>query len=108
VALGKSKTTADDVRKVALAALSTVLDDGKQEARKKPGLTGVRAVATGAVLYTAGKAALNGRRFLREHTGSDAEQDEDVEESDDEEYDQPEDEAEPEQEGGAVAVGAEA
>src|SRR5262245_31070210 len=66
------KTTADDVRRVALAALATALEDGKQEAKKKPGLTGVRAVATGAVLYTAGRAAFTGRRFIRDRFGPDA------------------------------------
>jgi hypothetical protein len=94
----------DDVRRVALAALTSALDDGKQEARSKPGLTGVRAVAAGAVLYTAGKAAISGRRFLQDHTdGSDADAeeedfDEDEEEPEaelDEDFDE-EDEEEPE------------
>ena len=62
--VGKPK--AEDVKRVAVAALMAALDDGKDQARKKPGLTGVRAVATGAVLYTAGKAALTGRRFISE------------------------------------------
>ena len=80
---GKGKTSADDVRKVALAALTSVLDDGKQEAKKKPGLTGVRAVATGAVLYTAGRAAFASSRFVRDRFGEDsdaAEEDEEFEE----------------------------
>ena len=63
------KTTTEDVRRVALAALATALDDGKKEASSKPGLTGVRAVATGAVIYTAGRAAFKGRRFVRDHFG---------------------------------------
>jgi hypothetical protein len=90
----KRRATAEDVRKVALAALATALDDGKQEARKKPGLTGVRAVATGAVLYTAGRAAFAGRRFYRDHFGADGDEHEDTDDddeprgaSDDEEYD---------------------
>ena len=79
------KPTADDVRRVALAAVAAALDDGKEQARKKPGLTGMRAVATGAVLYTAGRAALQGRRFVNERLRSDdddeqVEDDEDVEE----------------------------
>ena len=82
----KRKPTADDVRRVALAALTTALDDGKQEVKKKPGLTGVRAVATGAVLYTAGRAAFAGRRFVRDHFGE-SRDDEEFEE-DDEEFDE--------------------
>ena len=73
----KHKPNADDVRRVALAALATALEDRKEEAKKKPGLTGVRAVATGAVLYTAGRAAFTGRRFVRDHFGSDGEARED-------------------------------
>ena len=60
------KPNADDVKRVAVAALVAALDDGKDQARKKPGLTGMRAVATGAVLYTAGKVAFSGRRFINE------------------------------------------
>src|SRR5689334_12729504 len=66
----KHKPNMDDVRKVALAALVSAMDDKKDEAKKKPGLTGVRAVATGAVIYTAGKAAFSSRRFIRDHLGS--------------------------------------
>jgi hypothetical protein len=67
----KKNATADDVRRVALAALATALENSREEARKKPGLTGVRAVATGAVIYTAGRAVYTGRRFLRERFASD-------------------------------------
>src|SRR4051812_17368132 len=84
----RRRTTAEDVRRVALAALATALDDGKQEVKAKPGLTGMRAVATGAVLYTAGRAAFAGRRFVRDHMGDDdvdARGDEDYEEYDDDE-----------------------
>src|SRR5688500_17956294 len=98
----KRKTTADDVRRVALAALNSALDESKREVKRKPGLTGVRAVATGAVLYTAGRAAFAGRRFVRDHFGDDEsrapEQDEELEE--DEERDEPvgEEDEEPEDE----------
>src|SRR3954470_14116682 len=95
----KRKTTAEDVRRVALAALASALDDRKQEAKKKPGLTGVRAVATGAVLYTAGRAAVAGRRFYRDRFGADADGSEEQEdgpeaeaESDEEEYVEEDDE----------------
>jgi hypothetical protein len=70
----KKNATADDVRRVALAALATALENSREEARKKPGLTGVRAVATGAVIYTAGRAVYTGRRFLREHFASDGDE----------------------------------
>ena len=91
----KSKPSADDVRRVALAALATALEDRKDEVKKKPGLTGMRAVATGAVIYTAGRAAFTGRRFIRDRFGSDGEpearDDADEEMVDDEEYDDDED-----------------
>jgi len=86
----KRKPTADDVRRVALAALVSALDEGKQDAKKKPGLTGVRAVATGAVIYTAGVAAFKGRRFVQDQIAAyrdDADDDEEFDEYD-EEYDE--------------------
>ena len=79
------KPNADDVKRVAVAALVAALDDGKENAKKKPGLTGMRAVATGAVLYTAGKVAFNGRRFISERLQSDNESEEDEAYDDDEE-----------------------
>jgi hypothetical protein len=82
----KRRATSHDVRKVVLAALATALDDRKDEAKKKPGLTGVRAVATGAVIYTAGRAAFGGGRFIKERFGSDGRPDDD-DRSEDEEYD---------------------
>ena len=99
--MAKRKTTADDVRRVAIAALTAALDDRKDEARSKPGLTGVRAVATGAVLYTAGRAAFSSRRFLRERFGSDEDQYENgdgPEAEADDEYEEPEAEAEEDEE----------
>jgi outer membrane biosynthesis protein TonB len=83
------RTTGDDVRRVVLAALATALDDSKQQAAKKPALTGVRAVATGAVIYTAGRAAFSGRRFISDRLASDSREDERGDE-DQEEYDEPE------------------
>ena len=87
----RRKPTADDVRRLALAALTTALDDRKQEVKKKPGLHGMRAVATGAVLYTAGRAAFAGRDFYRDHFGSGEEEAEveEYEDEDDDEYDEP-------------------
>src|SRR6187549_960215 len=89
------KPSADDVKRVAVAALVAALDDSKEQARKKPALTGMRAVATGAVLYTAGKAAFNGRRFISDRLnggGEDEESFDDDEEEDDEEPSAEEDE----------------
>src|SRR3982751_6113614 len=81
------KPSADDVKRVAVAALVAALDDSKEKARKNPRLTGMRAVATGAVLYTAGRAVLGGRRFIQERLdgAEDERADEDEEEFDDEE-----------------------
>jgi hypothetical protein len=80
------KPSADDVKRVAVAALVAALDDGKDQAKKKPGLTGMRAVATGAVLYTAGKAAYNGRRFINERLEARPDHEEDGEDFDDEDF----------------------
>jgi hypothetical protein len=101
------KPNADDVKRVAVAALVAALDDGKDQAKKKPGLTGMRAVATGAVLYTAGKAAFNGRRFINERLEArddqqeddeGFEEDEELEEEpvaeEDEDFEEPEDDDE--------------
>jgi len=83
------KPSAEDVKRVAVAALVAALDDSKENARKNPRLTGMRAVATGAVLYTAGKAALNGRRFITERLSNDGQEPEDDEGYEDEDdYDE--------------------
>jgi hypothetical protein len=89
----KRKTTADDVRRVALAALASALEESRREAKQKPGLTGMRAVATGAVLYTAGRAAIAGRRFVRDHFGDDSRDGEPRDE--DEEFDEDDEREEP-------------
>jgi hypothetical protein len=89
----KRKTTADDVRRVALAALISALDEGKQEVTKtKSGLTPVRAVATGAAVYTAGRAAYRSQRFVREQLANLRNHDRDDEEPEaEEEFDEEED-----------------
>src|SRR5688500_15834195 len=79
------KPNADDVKRVAVAALVAALDDGKENAKKNPRLTGMRAVATGAVLYTAGKVAFNGRRFISERLNGGEEPEEDEQDYDDDE-----------------------
>jgi hypothetical protein len=84
-----------DVRKVALTALAAALEDGRQTVKDdKKGLTGARAVATGAVLVTAGRAAYKGTRFVRERLRSDEEPAADEEFEDEEYEDEPEAEAE--------------
>jgi hypothetical protein len=53
----RRKTTADEVREFALMALASALQQQvKGMQRRKPMLGGVRAVAAGAALYTAGRA----------------------------------------------------
>jgi hypothetical protein len=89
------KPNAEDVKRVAVAALVAALDDGKEQARKNPRMTGMRAVATGAVLYTAGKAAFSGRRFISERLMNRDEEPEDEGYEDDEDF---EDDEEPEEE----------
>ena len=88
-----------DVRKVALTALATALEEGRDVAKeeKKKGLTGPRAVATGAVLVTAGRAAYKGGRFVRDRLRRDEDEPE-AREDEELEDEQPEAEAEPEEE----------
>ena len=74
-----------DVRRMVLAALASALEDGHQpQEEKKKGLTGVRAVAAGAALVTAGRAAYKGRDFIRERLQSNDDQPADEEEYEDE------------------------
>src|SRR5215216_1700415 len=61
----KQKTPTEELKNAAVTALRTALSE-ESDAKDKRGLTGVRAVATGAIIYTAGRAAFKGRRFLRE------------------------------------------
>jgi len=83
-----------DLRKVALGALAAALADGRDEVKEKKGLSGVRAVAAGAVLVTAGRAAYKGGRFVRDRMRDDDEPEAyEDDEYEDEEYDDPEAEA---------------
>jgi hypothetical protein len=94
----KRTSTADDVRKVLLTALIAALEDQKEKKKPRKGFTGMRALATGAVLYTAGRA---GSKLLtdRVQSGSDGRTDEDEDERyEDEEYEEEEYEEEPEAE----------
>ncbi len=111
--LTRRKTPIEELKDAAIEALLNALDDDKHGA--KPRTEGVRALAAGAVIYTAGRAAFKGQRFVREQLSSDTgdDQSEDLEDEDetrayeepegeecevDEEEDEPavEDEEEPE------------
>jgi len=63
--LSRKKTPTEQLRTAATAVLNVVEDQVRSTANMR-GLTGVRAVATGAAIYTAGLAAFKGRRFVRE------------------------------------------
>jgi hypothetical protein len=93
--LSDRRPSGDDVRRVALAALAAALDDGKpQQAPKR--FKGVRTLAAGAALYTAGLAAFKHRDAIRERLGQD--EDEEYDDDFDEEYDDDEPEAEADEE----------
>ena len=83
----KTKTVAEDVRRVALSALVTALEERNQEPKSKPARTGLRTVATGAVLYTAGRALYSGRHAILDRLGDGQGDEEDRE---DDEYDEAE------------------
>ena len=90
---GKKKALPVDVRRIALAALASALDDGRgQEPAKdgRKGLTGVKALVAGAALVTAGRAAFKNRDLIRDRLqGEHDEEDEEYEDEayEDEEYD---------------------
>ena len=69
--LTRRKTPTEELKDAAIEALVNALDDDKRAA--KPGTKGVRALAAGAVIYTAGHAAFKGQRFVREQLSSDTE-----------------------------------
>jgi hypothetical protein len=71
--LTRRKTPTEELKDAAIEALVNALDDDKRAA--KPGRKGVRALAAGAVIYTAGHAAFKGHRFVREQLSSDTEDD---------------------------------
>ena len=54
----------EQLKNAAIEAAISGLRDSRGEPKRKSGLSGGRAVAVGAVLYTAGVAAFKGRRFL--------------------------------------------
>jgi hypothetical protein len=89
--LTRRKTPTEELKDAAIEALVNALDDDKRAA--KPGTKGVRALAAGAVIYTAGRAAFKGQRFVREQLSSDTEDDqaEDLEDAEETRaYEEPE------------------
>jgi hypothetical protein len=64
--LARGATPTEQLKNAAIEAALRALGDGQSTPKDKPALTGVRAVAAGAALYTAGWAAFKGRGFLRE------------------------------------------
>ena len=96
--LTRRKTPIEELKDAAIEALVNALDDDKHS--DKPGLKGVRALAAGAVIYTAGRAAFKGQRFVREQLSSDTEDDqaedleddqaEDLEDEETRPYEEPE------------------
>ena len=89
--LTRRKTPTEELKDVAIEALINALDDDKRAA--KPGMTGVRALAAGAVIYAAGHAAFKGQRFVREQLSSDTDDDQAEDLEDEEEtraYEEPE------------------
>ena len=81
--LARRKTPTEELKEAALRALVNALDEDRRapEPEKKGGL---RAVAVGAVIYTAGRAVFKRQRFLREHLPSVTERDR-AEDAEDEE-----------------------
>jgi hypothetical protein len=68
--LTRRKTPAEELKDAAIEALVNALDDDKRTAKR--GTKGVHAVAAGAVLYTAGRAAFKGgQRLVRKQLSSD-------------------------------------
>jgi hypothetical protein len=89
--LTRRKTPIEELKDAAIKALVNALDDDKRAA--KSGMQGVRTLATGAVIYTAGRAAFKGQRFVREQLSSDTEDDQAEDLEDEEEmraYEEPE------------------
>jgi hypothetical protein len=89
--LTRRKTPTEELKDAAIQALVNALDDDKRVA--KPRANGVRALAAGAVIYSAGRAAFKGQRFVREQLSSDTDDDQAERLEDEEEtrtYEEPE------------------
>jgi hypothetical protein len=68
--LARRETPTEQLKNVAIEVALSALFDGQSKPKDKPALTGVRAVAAGVVLYTAGWVAIKGRGVLRPEAGS--------------------------------------
>jgi hypothetical protein len=68
--LTRKKTPTEQLKHAAVEAAVSALGDLQGRSTGKPALSGVRAVGTGAVLFTAARAAFTRRRFLREQASS--------------------------------------
>src|SRR3954463_2856655 len=83
------RPSGDDVKRVALAALSAALENGNQQqekpAKRSGPMKGVRTVATGAALFVAGRAAYKSRHVILDQL-QDGGRQEDGDEEDDGEY----------------------
>ncbi len=65
----RRKSPTEELKSVAIAALISALDE-KSEKKPKRGMTGVRALTTGMVIYSAGHAAYTGQKLIRERLSS--------------------------------------
>ena len=91
--LTRRKTPTEELKDAAIEALVNALGDDKRAT--KPRTKDVRALAAGAVIYTAARAAFKGQRFMREQLSSDTELDQAEDLEDEEEtraYEEPDDE----------------
>src|SRR3954471_21998424 len=93
------RPSGDDVKRVALAALSAALENGHQQqekpAKRSGPMKGVRTLAAGAALYVAGRAADKNRDAILDQLeggeGEDPEPEEyeDFDEEEEEDVDEP-------------------
>jgi hypothetical protein len=91
--LTRRKTPTEELKDAAIEALVNALDGDKRAT--KPRTKDVRALAAGAVIYTAARAAFTVQRFMREQLSSDTELDQAEDLEDEEEtraYEEPDDE----------------
>jgi len=68
--LARRETPTEQLKNAAIEVALSPLFDAQSKPKDKPALTGIRAVAAGAVLYTAGWVAIKGRGVLRPDAGS--------------------------------------
>src|SRR3954451_10225187 len=91
------RPSGDDVKRVALAALSAALENGDQQqekpAKRSGPMKGVRTLAAGAALYVAGRAAYKNRdAILDQIQGEEGEEEEEPVAEEDEDFEEDEEE----------------